>query len=387
MPVILDIWSHIAPQFGGIGPSAASLAAAVKAQTGWDSDLLAICNQGESERHKDIPPTVRIVTQAGFRPISDIRLRPPLFEAVAKSDVCHVHGIWLPHSLTVRKLAKKLGKPLVSSAHGMLEKWELANKKLKKEIYSHFFERPSLAHSACLRALSQQEAEDYRKFGLRNLISIIPNGIDPIESVDPADLLLQFPELCDKRVVLFLSRIHRKKGILNLLAAWPEVVRRHPEAHLLLAGGDFAGTAAIAREMVDKQQITQSVTFCGTLNGKLKLSALSLATAFCLPSYSEGMSMAVLEALSIGLPVVITRACNVDGVQESGAGYITSNEPATLAESLSEYLSLNVRRQRLMRESAKHLARTRYNWSTVGAHMYAVYEWLLGGSKPAYVLD
>lgn len=386
-PLVLDVWSHIEPRFGGVGPAAAALAKAVGARSDWRFDQVAVCDDNESERSYNIPGSVRTIPASGPRPLTDVRLTERLKHAVSACDVCHVHGIWLPHSLAVRRVARKLSKPVVSSAHGMLEKWELANKQLKKRVYSHLFERPSLSHSACLRALSQQEAEDYRNFGLRNPISIVPNGIEPLEPANTVGLIARFPELRDKQVVLFLSRIHRKKGILNLISAWPEIATRNRAAHLLIAGADFANTENVAKEMVAQMGIADSVTFSGTLNGNLKLSALSYASAFCLPSYSEGMSMAVLEALSIGLPVIITKACNVDGVVESGAGYVVSNEPETLTEIIRSCLSLSATARDAMSASARHLARTRYNWSEIGASMRSVYEWLLGGPKPACVIS
>lgn len=387
MPSVLDVWSHIEPRFGGVGPAAAALAKAVETRSSWRFHQLAVCDKSESERSHNIPQTARTVPAGGLRPLIDARLAELLKDSISACDVCHVHGIWLPHSLAARKIARKLSKPVVSSAHGMLEKWELANKRLKKRIYSHLFERPSLSQSACLRALSLQEAEDYRKFGLANPISLIPNGIEPLEPTNAAELIARFPELRDKKVVLFLSRIHRKKGILNLISAWPEIVKKNQAAHLLIAGPDFANTEATARAMVANKGIANSVTFSGTLNGNLKLSALSYASAFCLPSYSEGMSMAVLEALSIGVPVVVTKACNVDGIVESGAGYVVSNDPESLAESMRDCLSSSSTAQSAMSASARQLARTRYNWSTVGAAMRSVYEWLLGGPKPACVIS
>jgi len=386
-PLVLDIWSHVDPRFGGVGPAAAALAEAAHVQSGWRFDQIAVCDKSESERSHNIPDSVRTIAARGPRPLIDAHLTRLLKNAISACDICHVHGIWMPHCLAVRKLALKLRKPIVSSAHGMLERWELANKKLKKQIYSHLFERPSLSHSACLRALSRQEAEDYRNFGLQNPMAIIPNGIDPLEPVDSSDLLSHHPELRDKQVVLFLSRIHRKKGILNLISAWPDVLKRNRTAHLLIAGGDCANTEEVARQMVAHYALANCVTFCGTLNGKLKLSALSHATAFCLPSYSEGMSMAVLEALSVGLPVIITKACNVDGVAESGSGYVISNDPETLSETVSECLSLPSSTRAAMSDSARQLARTRYNWSIIGTAMRSVYQWLLGGPKPACVIS
>lgn len=379
---VLDVWCHIEPRFGGLGPAAAALAGAVERHPDWRSNLIAVCDATESERHKAIPDSVNIVIQRSFRPIADLHLKRALESAISKAQVCHVHGIWLAHSLAATRIARQMGKPVVCSAHGMLEKWDLANKRLKKQIYSAVLERPSLRRSSCLRALSEQEAIDYRAFGLKNPIAIVPNGVGELSKVDASNFLAEFPQLSGKRIVLFLGRIHRKKGILDLLRAWPDVVRRHSDAHLLIAGADYDHTRAAATQIVADFKMQNSVTFCGVLSGNTKLGALSIATVFCLPSYSEGMSIAVLEALSIGLPVVISRACNVGGVAESGAGYITSTDCRAISDSLCDCLMMNGIQLNSMRESARLLARSKYTWSQSAEAMRSVYKWLLGGSKP-----
>jgi len=248
-------------------------------------------------------------------------------------------------------------------------------------------ERPSLARSHCFRALSGQEASDYRRFGLRSPIAVVPNGIGPLNRIDPDAFFMRFPKLSGKTIVLYLSRVHYKKGILNLLQAWPEVLRDHPDAHLVVAGPDCQGTVKRAEELVARYNMASAVTLTGTLSGETKLAALSAARLFCLPSYSEGQSVAVLEALSIGLPVVITPACNVDGVTASGAGIVTSNEPSKLAGALSEVLTARSADWNIMSESARRMASTRFNWSVTGETMHSVYAWMLGGPRPACLLN
>ncbi len=387
LPQVLDVWSHVAPQYGGVGPAAAGLAIAVQRNSGWRSRMVAVCDEDENELSDGIPAYVERMAASSVRPAADIRLRSALNSIIEASDVVHVHGLWLPHSLAARRAAAKFGKPLVSSVHGMLESWELRNKRLKKSIYSLFLERPSLARSHCFRALSGQEAADYRCFGLRSPIAVVPNGIGQLDRIDPGAFFWRFPQLSGKSIVLYLSRVHYKKGILNLLNAWPSVLRKHPEAHLVVAGPDCQGTVKRAEEIIARYDLQDAVTLCGTLSGETKLAALSAARLFCLPSYSEGQSVAVLEALSIGLPVVITAACNVDGVAESGAGIISSNDPTKLGDVLSEALSAKPANWLAMSESARRLARSRFNWAVIGETMHSVYSWMLGGTPPACLVN
>jgi glycosyltransferase involved in cell wall biosynthesis len=380
---ILDVWSHVSPRYGGVGPAAAGLAVAIGRKTGWHASMLAVCNPDEHEFSDGIPETVNVVRTWGVRGMGDARLKSGLAAAIAHCDVCHVHGLWLPHTISTRSMAHALNKPVLSSVHGMLERWELNNKRLKKALYSLFFERPSLSKSHCLRALSEREANDYRRYGLKNPIVIVPNGVAHLTRVPLESFFARFPQLAGKQIVLYLSRVHYKKGILKLLKAWPEVIGKCKEAHLLVAGPDYEHTLADAQAMVSSSRMEDSVTFCGTISGDLKMAALSAARYFCLPSYSEGLSVAALEALSIGLPVVLTPECNVDGVADCGAGVVTSNDPSQLGDALSQCLRLSDSQWNAMSQAAVRLARERFDWDRIAESLRLAYLWMMGGPEPS----
>jgi glycosyltransferase involved in cell wall biosynthesis len=384
--LVLDIWSHIEPRFGGVGPAASSLATAVERCSGNRGHQIAICEHFEEKRADGIDPRVQKIDNPPIRGWADLQLTKTLRHAVTAADICHVHGLWVPHSLAVRRLADQLKKPLVSSVHGMLEIWEMNNKRLKKSLYSRLLERPSLARSLCLRALSEREVGDYRRFGARRPIAVVPNGINAIERVNTSDFLEEFPELAGKSIILFLGRVHHKKGILNLLQAWQSVARHHSDAHLVIAGPEYVGTLTRARQIIAELNLERTVTIMGVISGHTKLAALSAARYFCLPSYSEGFSVAVLEALSIGLPTVVTSECNIPSVSTSGAGVSTSNDPAVLAETLISCLSVSSREWQDMSLAARRLARSEFDWNVTGKTMNSVYEWLLGGNRPSCIV-
>jgi glycosyltransferase involved in cell wall biosynthesis len=384
---VADIWSGIDASHGGVGPAAAQLALQVGQDPHWKARMIAVCGPEETRAAESIPEDIIRIPAGGRRPLADMILRRRIGHFAEGCDVLHVHGLWMAHTLAVREIGQRLKKPVVSSVHGMLERWELANKGFKKNIYSWLFERSSLSQSACLRALSECEAKDYRRYGLRNPIAVIPNGVRPLDRVSPDLVLDQFPEARGKDIVLYMARIHYKKGILDLLNAWSDVIKRHSDAHLLIAGPNYENTLQKAVEIVDVRGLGKSVTFCGTITGNVKRSALSAARYFCLPSYSEGLSVAVLEALSIGLPTVLTPACNMQDVGECGAGAITSNSVAELADSLSQCLARDSKAWSEMSAAATRLARSRYSWQEIGRSMREVYEWLLGGSRPGCVIQ
>ncbi len=207
---VLDVWAHVDPSFGGVGPAAGRLAAAVQTEA-FSVRQIAICGASETRLADGIPESVERITSSGPRPVADFRLRRSLQSNVESSDICHVHGVWLPHSIAARGIAEKAGIPVVSSVHGMLEQWDLRNKAYKKQVYSWLLERQSLAGSACLRALSERELGDYRRFGLRGPVAIVPNGIGAIQRTSPRSFLSLHPGLEGKRIVLFLQPRSRKK--------------------------------------------------------------------------------------------------------------------------------------------------------------------------------
>ncbi len=173
---------------------------------------------------------------------------------------------------------------------------------------------------------------------------------------------------------------------MNLLEAWQTVSRQVRGAHLVIAGPDCEGAEGRAKRMVSDLNLSGSVTFAGVICGPEKVAAFSAAHCFCLPSYSEGLSMAVLEALAIGLPPVVTPECNVGGIAGYAAGFVTGNQPETLAQSLIECLSLSPAAWTTMSDRARKLAGDRYDWLEIGTQMRSVYEWILGGPRPDCVV-
>jgi glycosyltransferase involved in cell wall biosynthesis len=165
-------------------------------------------------------------------------------DAIRKADVVQIHGLWEQHCVTTGVLARRHRKPVVVSAHGMLESWAVRNKAWKKWPYSILIERPNLRRAAVLRALTPAEAHDYRRFGLNNPIAVIPNGVDLTQGPGPDLARSSWPEVRDRRLVLYMSRIHYKKGVDLLVEAWSRLTARFPDAHLVIAGPDFEGTRA-----------------------------------------------------------------------------------------------------------------------------------------------
>lgn len=300
---------------------------------------------------------------------------------VQASNVVHIHGLWKKHSIGAGLIASRHNKPLVFSAHGMLEPWALRNKRWKKGPYSLFIERPNLSRAALLRALTGAEAEDYRRFGLKAPIVIIPNGVDTLQDASPDLTFDSWPELRGRRIVLYLSRIHYKKGVDLLAKAWSDVATAYPDAHLVFAGPDSEGTQSMVEEIVKDNKLENSVTFIGPVFGEEKASLFRAATLFILPSHSEGFSVATLEALSVGVPAIITKACHFQEVEDAGAGWCIAPTVNDILETLKCALSETSTDLHSRGERGRALA-SKYAWPEVGKQMADAFDWILGGSRP-----
>src|SRR5262249_10344651 len=151
---------------------------------------------------------------------------------------------------------------------------------------------------------------------------------------DPREFLSAHPKAAGKRIILFLGRLHQKKGLLPLLEAWLGVRKSH--SHLVIAGPDD-GLRPTLEQMVQEKGAEDFVSFPGSLHGSMKWSALAAASLFALPSHSEGLSMALLEALAVRVPILFTRHCNLPAEAER-AGWMVAAERNHISRALGQFL-------------------------------------------------
>ncbi len=336
----LHVVSHTDPRYGGLSAAVPALGVTLRERYGVDVALAAFCNPGEE--HK---PTGYDELHLSFWPASRRAWNPRgtlsrnFREEVRRADGLHIHGLWEKSTALACEVARSLGKPYVLSAHGMLEPWALRNRRLKKLVYAALVERRNVRGAACLHALTAAEAEQYRGFGARGRVTVVPNAVSLPEDVGPDEFLQHFPQLRNKRIVLFLSRLHPKKGLDLLVDAWARVAKDYPDARLVLAGPDSEGMQARLTATLLQHGADHQVVFTGMIAGDLKWSALAAAECFVLPSYSEGLSMALLEAMGSGLPVIATRACNMPEIVAADAGWEIESNAEALTVALTAMLS------------------------------------------------
>lgn len=375
----LNVTSHLDHRFGGLTTALPPFCDALEATGRYRSELAAFCVPDEHYAGSGTP----VVFPFGrMRWMTDGALRGQLADLIRKHDAVHIHGIWQEHSAAASRLAQTHRKPYLISAHGMLEPWAFKSKGWKKRLYWELLEKRHFTGSQCLRALTAAEGEQYRALGLRAPVAVIPNGITVPESVPAEPFYARYPELRGRKIVLFLGRLHPKKGIHMLCRSWAAICRELPDAHLVVAGPDFDGIQAALEAQVTQDGAGRRVTFTGMLRGEEKWGALGAATVFVLPSYSEGFSMAVLEALGVGLPVIVSKQCYFPEVAEYGCGWVIDAEPASLEKALRECVAQPEAARQRMASQARRMIGERFSWPVVGERAAAVLDWMLGGGSP-----
>ena len=382
----LSVVSHLDPRYGGLSAVVPQLGSMIAEAGTLSVELAAFCAPNEL-----YAPANRSTMEVSYWPASRLPwLRNPAmrdrFQAkMQQADGVHIHGLWEQSTAIAGHTARALRKPYVLSAHGMLEPWALSNRRLKKLVYSALFERANVRGATCLHALTGAEAQDYKRFGGRGPVAVIPNGVHIPQSLNPEPFFTQFPALKHKRIFLFLGRLHQKKGLDILIQSWSALARVWPEAHLVLAGPDFDGTRARVEQQILELGLVANITLPGMLRNELKWSALAAAECFILPSYSEGLSVSVLEAMGTGLPVIVSEQCNLPEVKELEAGLVIQSNTASLTYAIREFLSNSSQTNRQIGNKGRSFVAERYTWATVSAQMSELYSWLQGGPRPQNV--
>jgi len=316
---------------------------------------------------------------------------PGLARAVreARPDVIVNHGIWMYPSILVHRIAAELDVPYIVSPHGMLDPWALAHSRWKKSFALAAYESQHLRGAACLRALNESEAASMRKLGLKAPICIIPNGVHLPRNTDVApapNWKVAIP--AGKKVMLFLGRLHPKKGLSELITAWSTSLRTLADWQLIIAGWDEGGHEAALRAQAEGSPAKGSITFVGPIFGEQKHRTLSHSDAFILPSKSEGLPMAVLEAWAYRVPVLMSHECNLPFAFSAGAAIETGTSPPLIAAALQEFAATSVADADRLARRGYDLVSASYTWDNIALEFSQVAAWLKGvAPQPASVFE
>jgi glycosyltransferase involved in cell wall biosynthesis len=289
------------------------------------------------------------------------RFIPWLREHAREFDAVIVNGLWQFHGLGVWQALRETRQPYFVFPHGMLDPWFKRTyplKHLKKWLYWPWAEYRVLRDAAAVLFTCEQERRLAREsFWLYRCVEkVAPLGIarPPGDSHSQRELFLnRFSECRGKRIVLFLGRIHEKKGCDLLIRAFAESAAEHANLHLVMAGPEQQD-ARPWRELAGNLGIAHRITWTGMLAGDLKWGALHGAEVFALPSHQENFGIAVVEALACGVPVLLSREVNIwQEVIEDGAGLAEADSLDGMKLLLRHWLTLTPEQRERMRVAAK----------------------------------
>lgn len=316
-----------------------------------------------------------------FWPAASFALARALKERIRDYDIVHSHSLYLFHGLAVAHYCRKYEVPYLVRPCGALDPVIFRKHRPRKAIFEYLFERRNLADAAAVHFTSQDELTNaLRVFPLKNGV-VVPLGLNLAEyDAHAEDRLFRktYPEISDRRIVLFLGRIDFKKGLDLLIPAFADVVKKKSDVHLVLAGPDSDGYGSKVRQWISENGIEDRVLMTGMIQGDIKLAALHEAEFFVLPSYGENFGVAVAEAMACSLPVVVSDQVAIwKDVETNGAGVVVQCNVSNVASAMNALLDDKALVGK-MGQAARSAAANLYSWPTIGKRLEEVYVSILG---------
>ena len=305
-------------------------------------------------------------------------LVPRLRALAAEHDVVIVHGLWQYHGLLAWRALHGGPVPYLVQTHGMLDPWfkqRYPLKHLKKWCYWPWAEYRLLRDAAAVLFTCERERQLARQsfwlYQATERVIAFGTSAPPGEAAQQREQFLQrWPQLRGQRLLLFLGRIHPKKGVDLLIDAFAAVARQDPSLQLVLAGPDQLGWQASLQSRAEQLGVADRLHWLGMVSGDLKWGAFHAAELFCLPSHQENFGIAVAEALACGLPVAIAEPVNISSeVAEAGAGLVHADTLAGTTAALQQWLAMPERDRLAMGERGRTLFVERYEIGAAAADL------------------
>ncbi|WP_291521267.1 glycosyltransferase [Acidithiobacillus sp.] len=374
---VLHVIESFAPRYGGPVSVAMALACA-QAHVGHD---VTVCTTNLDYPHGVLRPPGRatichnrvqvLYFPAQFRPLTfSAQLKHFIKNNIATFDIIHIHGLYRFPPTYAAYRARKQKVPYVITPHGALDPYlytKSSRNVLLKRLYERWFDLPNLHGAGGIHYTAEDERQRAAFLGLRAPSFVIPNGVDwgqyaqlPARGAFRATL-----KLGDAPLVLFLGRLHPKKGLDLLIPAFETIRRRVAGAQLAIVGPENDRFGQQVRAWVAERGLAEAVHFVGHLDGADVIQAYVDADVFVLPSYTENFGMTVVEAMACALPVVISDQVNIYAeVAQSGAGLVTRCDSDEVAEAVIALL-VDPDRKGVMGWAGREAARTRYSWPNI----------------------
>ena len=302
--------------------------------------------------------------------------RSKLIKFLISYDVIHFHLVWSLKVIIIARYAVKLGLKYIIVAHGYLDEWSINEKYIKKKLFIKLFLQYAYK-SACASFFStKEEYIDARKNIKCTNIFVIPNGVNL--NIFSAKKNKEKNIKKKKRKIIYFGRIHKKKGIeilLNAIKSLP--VDFFDSFYFEITGPGESKYVDIIKNIIKESNLEQKVNLRSPINRNEKIKYLSNSDIFILPSFEEGDSIALKEALAAGLPVIISQQCRMNIVEEYNAGLVIESNTDSVLKALIKIATLDLEK---MGQNAKKLIREKYDNTECSMRLLQIYEDIYTGS-------
>ena len=302
-------------------------------------------------------------------------LKRALPRLVREADLVHIHSLYLFHSWAAGTLCRRLGVPYIVRPHGTLDPYIHRRHRWRKRVMELWFQDRVLRDAAAIHYTSLEERRLAEPYAQGAPGAVIPLGLDLADYAElpPAgSFRARYPEIGERQILLFLSRLNFKKGLDVLVEAARRSLAAGVDAHLVVAGPD-GGMEAATRRWVASAGLESRTTFTGMLIGRDKLAAFRDAALFLLPSSSENFGIAVVEAMACGTPVIVSDRVNIwREIVEDGAGLAVPPHAEPFAAAAIRLLA-DAPARRAMGEAGRKAVARRYDWATIAAELERLY--------------
>lgn len=380
---------HIIPSVASVrgGPSQAVVEAvkalrnarvdAEIATTNDNGDALLDVPIGKLVEYKQVPvrffrrfsPNVNSIREFAFSQ----DLTTWLWQNISQYDLLHVHAIFSYPSTIAMTIARLQKVPYIVRPLGQLCEWSLQQSYQKKQLYLKLIERANLNYSKCIHFTSEQEQQEAAPLKLRSPSFVVPHGLYIPHVIPNARQRLRqqlnLPD--DEPIILFLSRLHPKKGLDYLIPALGKLANYR--FTFVIAGSGDADYESKIKSLVITHGLQNRTHFTGFVKGENKDLLLQGSDLFALTSHSENFGVAVLEALAAGIPAIITPGVALANmVTQENLGYVAEFDVTAIATSIKQALDAPQEAKQRGDRACKFISEN-YTWDCIASKLLSVY--------------
>lgn len=383
---ILHVYRSLDRKAGGTATAVPALCRELSFLKECDISLLTY-SLGEGDQIEDTGNTKIIVKNYKNSILLSLlfKVLPNLDTILTNIDIVHLNGVWPPLNSVVAIYALIKGKKIIVTPHANLMPGDIKKtpfKKIKKMIAWNLYIK-FWAKKSCFHVTAENEFKAIKDIWHKGKIVQLPNGINVSEfsTLPTIDIIInKFPELKNKKILLFLSRIYRNKGLSLLAHAWGTLASDFPDWHLLIVGqGDNKHWLEI-EAILNNYNMSNRYTYAGHLDGKLRLSAYNAANLFVLPTYWENFGIVIAEALMANTPVITTTKAPWDEIVTKKCGWIIEPDQKELIDKLKIAMSLPSEELKKMGALGAEFVMKNYDWKSIAVKMRKYYEQIISGN-------